>query len=90
MSPMRTVYPTKVVLTEGRDSAPARLVVSVDLGHGFRALSPVMQREAIERGLADACVLAEEKVSPTPDSEVSCPPERTERSRALAEVRAVA
>lgn len=63
-----TLYPTKVVLTAGRDRAPARLVVSVDLGYGFPALSPEMQREAIERGLADACVLAESELDAIGDT----------------------
>jgi hypothetical protein len=57
-----THYPTKVVLAARRDR-PAALFVSVDLGRAFGALPPVMQREAIERALADACVVAEEKLA---------------------------
>lgn len=50
----------KVVLTEGRNGAPARLVVSVDLGLAFVAL-PVPERlAAIERGLVEALDMAGE------------------------------
>lgn len=72
--PGLSLYPTKVVLTEGRNGAPARLVVAVDLGHGFAALPPVLRREAIERALADALTVAEEKATPAETSaeDVAC------------------
>lgn len=62
------MYPTKVVLTNGQRVPRATLLVSIDLGLGFSALPPEMQRQAIERAMSDALVLAEAKLT-TDESE---------------------
>jgi hypothetical protein len=59
---------TRVVLSTGQPKqphdqpVPARLVVSVDLGHRFRALSIEEQCRAIEAALTDALEVACRKV----------------------------
>lgn len=67
------LYPTKVILTEGRCGFSAHLVVSVELGAGFAALPPVLKREALSRALSDALTIAEEKATPATSAEdVAC------------------
>lgn len=59
--------PPKVVLSTGLDRVagpprPATLFVSAELGHSFRALPPEEQRRAVEGALADALVVAFDKI----------------------------
>ncbi len=67
----RVVLSTGMPARPSDSPAPARLVVSLDLGLGFRALDPVSQRDAIEGGLSDALVVAFAKLdevnSPSPE-----------------------
>lgn len=65
---MQTRMQTRVVLSTGQPKLPhdvpmpARLVVSVDLGHAFRAVPIDEQARLIEQGLTDALAVATEKL----------------------------
>lgn len=77
---------TRVVLSTGRPArsydppAEARLMVSVDLGHAFRAVPLDEQRRMIERGLTDALEITLAKL----DEEPATPVEPVEPAGAVA------
>lgn len=80
LSEVIPVQTTKVVLSTGApprphaDPVPGRLVVSVDLGHSFRALPLATQRLIVESRLADALELTLAKLDSLTEPDTPCQP----------------